>query len=124
MKIVLLGMPFHQLYVTSHRPHSNMLGLEVERVVGGLCARQKLERDRAVADLNLKIKTYSPELVQSLHTAILDIITDSTRLGHIEMNGRVGRSLLSAITFSLFKLSSKILNITHDWFTLWHTRSD
>lgn len=56
-----------------------MMGVEVERVVGGLCAAQKLERDRAVADLHLKIKSYSPELVLSLHTALLHILTDSTR---------------------------------------------
>lgn len=55
-----------------------MFGQEVERVVGGLCANQKLERDRAVVDLNVKIKSFSPELIQSLQKALLNIISDCT----------------------------------------------
>ncbi|KAG0725181.1 hypothetical protein GWK47_039084 [Chionoecetes opilio] len=67
-----------------------MYGPEVERVVGGLSAGQKLERDRAVTDLNVKIKTYSPELVQSLHTALLDILTDSTSPWESKHGGLLG----------------------------------
>ncbi|XP_042227117.1 uncharacterized protein LOC121869653 [Homarus americanus] len=54
-----------------------MFGQEVERIIGGLCAAQKLERDRAVADLNVKIKNFSPELIQSLQKALLSIVSDS-----------------------------------------------
>lgn len=66
------------------------MGVEVERVVGGLCAAQKLERDRAVADLHLKIKSYSSELVLSLHTALLHILTDSTSPWESKHGGLLG----------------------------------
>lgn len=75
-----------------------MYSLEVDRVVGGLCAGQKLERDRAVADLNLKVKTYSPELVQSLHTAILDILTDSTSPWESKHGGLLGMRAMMMVS--------------------------
>ncbi|XP_045581052.1 uncharacterized protein [Procambarus clarkii] len=55
-----------------------MFGQEVENVVTRLCASQKLERDRAVADLTLKIKSFSPELIESLQKALLNIVSDSS----------------------------------------------
>lgn len=56
-----------------------MFSVEVEGITDGLCAIQKLERDRAVAELTSKIKTFSPDFLQALTKALLHIVTDSSR---------------------------------------------
>ncbi|KAK4314086.1 hypothetical protein Pmani_014616 [Petrolisthes manimaculis] len=57
---------------------ATMFSVEMENITDGLCASQKLERDRAVADLSSKIKSFSPDLLQSLMKALLQIVTDSS----------------------------------------------
>lgn len=54
-----------------------MIGQDVDSIVSSLCASQKLERDRAVAELNAKIKSLPPEIILSLQKALLNIIIDS-----------------------------------------------
>ncbi|ROT82029.1 uncharacterized protein [Penaeus vannamei] len=55
-----------------------MLEQQIETIVTSLCASQKLERDRAVVELNNKIKTLSPEVVQSLQRALINKSLDSS----------------------------------------------
>lgn len=58
---------------------ATMLEQQIETIVTSLCASQKLERDRAVVELNNKIKTLSPEVVQSLQRALINKSLDSSR---------------------------------------------
>ncbi|XP_066947983.1 uncharacterized protein [Macrobrachium rosenbergii] len=53
-----------------------MVGEELETIVTSLCANQKLERDRAVAELGLKIKSLPPGVIESLEKTLLEIILD------------------------------------------------
>ncbi|XP_068210561.1 uncharacterized protein [Palaemon carinicauda] len=53
-----------------------MTGQDVESIFTSLCANQKLERDRAVAELGLKVKLLPTEILQGLQKNLLDVILD------------------------------------------------
>ncbi|KAK7067123.1 hypothetical protein SK128_006222 [Halocaridina rubra] len=53
-----------------------MIEVDIETIVKSLCASQKLERDRAIADLSGKLKSIPPELIQSLQKLLLNIAND------------------------------------------------
>ncbi|XP_063591073.1 uncharacterized protein LOC134768277 [Penaeus indicus] len=55
-----------------------MLEQQIETIVTNLCASQKLERDRAVVELNNKIKTLSTEVIQNLQRALINKSLDSS----------------------------------------------